>query len=139
MESSRGEPTLPTAPLFLHVTCPLRRHPRERDGEGGEGDEERDLPLLIPTCLSKSTLFFYVMRGDAHNFVSISFFTESILFPDALVCSQPDRLSATYSVSLTLSFISFCPETVTQPATRPATDDELELSLSLLLNSPTHT
>ena len=70
LESSHREPTLPTAPLFLQVTCTVQRHHGEKEreeeveGEGvregeGEGEEEGEgvrlhtQPHSIPVCLSE--------------------------------------------------------------------------------------
>ena len=56
LESSHREPTLPTAPLFLQVTCTVQRHHGEKEREEeveGEGVRLHTQPPSIPVCLSE--------------------------------------------------------------------------------------
>ena len=54
LESSHREPTLPTAPLFLQVTCTVQRHHGEKERkEEGEGERLHTQPPSIPVCLSE--------------------------------------------------------------------------------------
>ena len=47
LESSHKEPSLPTAPLFLHVACRVQAH----DGQEAEGEREREGVSMVPPCL----------------------------------------------------------------------------------------
>ena len=137
LESSRRDPSLPTAPLFLHVACSVQAS--GCDGGEKEGESLPEQPPQIPVCLSESnvslarldplsrtrknyvSLYFPRPRNFTPAFIPFFSSVESILASDN--SPTPPASSASYSVSLSLSFFSFSPDTVTHSPTRTTPDE----------------
>lgn len=118
LESSRGQPSLPTAPLFLQVACCIQEYSEEDEPSSKGCATVPTQPPCIPVCMSKLLLF------QCFSVASLLFFTETILLPACTSSTDAPTSSVSYSVFLTLSFLSFSPDKITQDATTTTNTDQ---------------